>query len=220
MFRSSRTYYFLFIVLILSVFSGAVYFLLLPKNTRIIENKEAVFNLLTHWNQGNVVVLIRHAERCDRSDTPCVLLDKKEGITQNGKKMAIKLGQDMQFLWQKDNVVIYHSPVTRTKQTAEFMFNGRSIEKTWLRKDCKKELLNNIFENKPVDKNMILVTHATCIDKLGVKQGHRFIHDDILNDDTYGIAFFLAVNKKEHQAYMLGYLKPQDWKYLSKQIQK
>ncbi|EGH29378.1 hypothetical protein PSYJA_10538, partial [Pseudomonas syringae pv. japonica str. M301072] len=32
----------------------------------------SVSGLREHWRQGNVVVMIRHAERCDRSSNPCM----------------------------------------------------------------------------------------------------------------------------------------------------
>ncbi len=48
------------------------------------------------WMQGSTVVLVRHAERCDRSANPC--LSDAEGITVNGSNAAIAVGTGLRQL--------------------------------------------------------------------------------------------------------------------------
>lgn len=180
------------------------------KTEHILENnKKNVFNLLAHWSQGNIVAIIRHAERCDRSDNKC--LDGQRGITVPGKEMALKLGNDFKELLPLSKADIYNSPVKRTKQTAAFMFGSDSSDKLWLRKGCKNNLYNDIFDHKEEGKNMILITHATCMSKLGESVNNKLIQMDIENKNTYGITIFIAVKKYTKQAYVLGYLYPNDW---------
>jgi len=215
----------LVVLIMLIVISSLVFFWYkqAPGTKNIVSSEQLISNLLTLWSTGDVVVLVRHAERCDRSDNPClqeaINKDKKEreGITIQGKEMALQLGKHFQsLLHQKSPTVIYNSPVTRTSQTAQLMFNSQTIEKKWLRQGCKKHLLKNIFANKKENQNMILVTHATCIDRLGETEGSRLINMDILNKDTYGISIFMAINKTKQEANVLGYIKAEDWQKLLK----
>ncbi|MBE0575571.1 MAG: histidine phosphatase family protein [Desulfuromonadales bacterium] len=176
----------------------------------VLENngKEA-FNLTAQWAQGNVVALVRHAERCDRSENQC--LDGDSGITVSGKSMSIKLGNDFRSLLDVGNADIYNSPVKRTQQTAQFMFGRSSIDKNWLVDDCRSKLLGDIFDNKENGRNMVLVTHSTCINNLKDPDGKTLINLHEIEKETYGITIFLAVNKHSKQAYVLGYLGPNDW---------
>lgn len=175
-------------------------------------NGKEAFNLFAHWSQGNVVVLIRHAERCDRSEHQCLQGDS--GITVPGRAMALALGRDIKALLMLDNATIYNSPVKRTKQTAGFMFGAAASDRMWLREGCKKNLLRDIFASKQPGKNLLLVTHATCIDRLGEADGEKLIELDFSSEKTYGISIFLAVDREARQAYVLGYLYPGDWSKL------
>ena len=57
----------------------------------LTKDSKGMFDLEAHWAQGNVVSLVRHTERCDRSDNQC--FDGTDGITALGKAEAIKLGK-------------------------------------------------------------------------------------------------------------------------------
>lgn len=180
------------------------------KTERILENNKNMFNLLAHWSQGNIVAITRHAERCDKSDNKC--LDGQRGITVPGKEMALKLGNDFKKLLPLSKADIYNSPVKRTKQTAAFMFGSDSSDKEWLRKKrCENNLYNDIFNHKEEGKNMVLITHIPCMIKLGESVNNKLIQMDIDNKNTYGITIFIAVKKHTKQAYVLGYLYPNDW---------
>ncbi len=207
----------LWIIIALLVLGIATHFYFLfkpPKPRNLSQDEAQTFNLKAHWKQGNIVVLIRHMERCDRSDARCLITEHnpdKKGITVAGKAMAIKLGQQYQALWQSQQPIIYNSPILRTKQTAKFMFGDKTTDQKWLREGCKTHLLDNIFKFKPAQQNMVLITHATCIDRLGKTAGQKLINMKITHNDTYGISFFLAIDKEKKKAYVLGYLMPNEW---------
>lgn len=167
-----------------------------------------MLNLEDQWAQGNVVSLIRHTERCDRSDNPC--LDGTDGITTLGKAEAIKIGKAYEKL-PKQDLVIYNSPQKRAQQSANFMFPGKSVDTMLLGNSCKENLLDDIVKYKEYAKNMILVTHSTCIELLGIQQGDKLVKMDIHGTETYGASFFLTINKEKDNARFLGYLSADDW---------
>lgn len=167
------------------------------------DNDKQLFSFETHWSQGDVVALIRHTERCDRSDNVC--LEGDTGITVSGKNKAVEVGQAYGRLLTPQTT-IYNSPVKRTIQSAKFMFGPRSITKTWLREGCKEHLLDNILKYKEEDKNLILVTHSTCIDALGEEQGNDLFDMSLHGEETYGGSFFIAIDSARKLAYSLGYL--------------
>ena len=174
----------------------------------LVKGSKGLFDLEAHWAQGNVVSLVRHTERCDRSDNPC--FDGTDGITVLGREQAIKIGKAYAKL-PKQDITIYNSPLKRTKQSADLMFPGKSTDKKWLRDGCKENLFDDIFKYKEEAKNLILVTHNTCIDTLGEHQGDKLIKMDLNPDDTNGGSFFLAVDKEQRKAYFLGYLSADAW---------
>ena len=182
-----------------------------PKETdSVLKDKgEKVFDLMTHWSQGNIVALIRHTERCDKSDNKC--LDGDKGITIPGMETAVKLGNDFKKLLNLDNTKIYNSPAKRTSQTAQFMFGDSSIEKRWLVDDCKGDLLKNIFNYKEDSKNMVLVTHSTCINNLIELESGELSDLGAENKETYGITVFFTIDEDEKRAHVLGHLYPDDW---------
>lgn len=180
----------------------------------LLENhgREA-FNMLAHWSRGDIAVLVRHVERCDRSADPC--LEGDSGISVSGKEMAVRLGEQFRKLLPLDHASVFNSPVRRAEQTARFMFGGMSHERAWLRDGCRNNLYRKIFSNKADGRNLILVTHATCINELYDPAGDKLITMDIARDDTYGIAIFIAIDKPAGQAYVLGYLYPDDWEKMA-----
>jgi phosphohistidine phosphatase SixA len=198
-------------VVALSCFAAGSWFASETETTDSLLNDKGkgTYDLLAHWSQGHVVALIRHAERCDRSDHQC--LEGNSGITVPGMEMSLKLGQDFKSLLNLDETDIFNSPVKRTAQTAKFIFGNSSIEKPWLVDDCNGNLLSDIFEYKENDKNMVLVTHSSCINNLEDPEGKKMIHLRENGQQTYGVTIFLAVDQKASQAHVLGFLFPDDW---------
>ncbi|WP_172806734.1 histidine phosphatase family protein [Endozoicomonas arenosclerae] len=186
------------------------WFFLQPAPTvSLASDEKRLFDLETHWDQGNVVALVRHAERCDRSDNQC--MQGETGITVPGKKEAIEVGQEFSHLPNQETIV-YNSPVKRTDQTADLMFGEEgSTTQVWLREGCKENLYADIFKYKEEGKNLILVTHSTCIDKLGEAQNNDLVVMDIHDKSTYNSSIFLTIDQDEKEAYTLGYLYADDW---------
>ncbi|MEH6358432.1 MAG: hypothetical protein V7745_05550 [Pseudomonadales bacterium] len=172
----------------------------------IANNDNFFFTLETHWSQGNAVALIRHTERCDRSDNTC--LDGETGITINGMQEAIKIGSVYSNLLT-EQTTIHNSPAKRTMQSAHYMFGALSITKSWLLENCKEHLLDNIFKHKKEGENLILVTHSTCIEALGEKQGSQLFDMSLHGEETYGGSFFIAIDSARKLAHSLGYLDTQ-----------
>ena len=123
-------------------------------DTILKDEEEKVFDLVAQWSQGNIVAMIRHTERCDKSGNEC--FDGEDGITVPGVKMAVRLGNDFKSLFNLDNTKIFNSPVKRTSQTAKIMFGDSSVDKQWLINACKGDLLKNIFDYKEDGKNIRL----------------------------------------------------------------
>ncbi len=177
-------------------------------------NSVEAFNLSTHWAQGNVVALIRHAERCDHSDNPC--LDGVTGITSIGMDTAIEVGENFEQFLPSADAIIFNSPLKRTSQTAQLMFSGKSTSQNWLHENCKERFLEDILKHKPDRVNMVLVTHSTCINNLRSLDHKKLIPINAGEDKNYALTVFLTISKKSEVAFVLGYANANDWVNLSR----
>jgi phosphohistidine phosphatase SixA len=176
-------------------------------------NSVEAFNLSTHWAQGNVVALIRHAERCDHSDNPC--LDGVTGITSIGMDTAIEVGENFEQFLPSADAIIFNSPLKRTSQTAQLMFSGKSTSQNWLHENCKERFLEDILKHKPDRVNMVLVTHSTCINNLRSLDHKKLIPINSGEDKNYALTVFLTISKESEVAFVLGYVNANDWENLS-----
>ncbi len=192
-------------------FLGYRHFFLL---TNLADNPEALSDLKKAWNNHQVIALIRHTERCDRSESPC-LLGEDKGISVFGKETAVRLGKQFKQLLATDKITLYHSPLLRTTQTAQFMFGNRGEAKNWLREGCKEKLFGDIFKHKISGNNLVLVTHSSCLKKLADDANHkRLIHTKVTGHQTYGVIVFLKINEQQQKLVAMGYLLPKDWNRL------
>ncbi len=148
-------------------------FIVWPVSPAILDmrNPESpdVIGLKEHWRRGDVVVLVRHAERCDRSSNAC--LGPADGITRLGSTESQQLGRSYAG-WGLGNTDIMHSPITRTAQTAQFMFDARSVSQQWLA-DCGKTMRDDVLSHKQAQHNLILVTHSGCISDFEKQTGFK-----------------------------------------------
>jgi phosphohistidine phosphatase SixA len=158
------------------------------------------------WNSGNVIVLVRHAERCDRSNHAC--LGDPAGITVDGSQAAAAVGDGLRGLGLA-NADILSSPEVRTQQTASFVF-GKAIEtQEWLAR-CDSTFANAALAHKRDGHNLVLVTHSGCIDhlerQLRVAGGER----------VAGYASALFISKDSNgKAHLLGQLNANQWQTLN-----
>ncbi|WP_416311478.1 histidine phosphatase family protein [Pseudomonas sp. W03] len=115
------------------------------------------------WMQGRVILLVRHLERCDRTSAPC--LGAADGITVRAAEMAKGLGRAIAH-YGLAATDIYSSPLTRTAQTADLMFDHTVARQDWLFTCKNDDLLGQIRQHKAAHRNLVLVTHSECFDRL------------------------------------------------------
>nr|WP_219048262.1 histidine phosphatase family protein [Pseudomonas fluorescens] len=161
--------------------------------------------IYAQWAKGGVMVLIRHAERCDRSHDAC--LDDPAGITVAGSQVATDVGKGIAQLGL-ENADLLSSPAVRTRQTAHFIFSKPIATQDWL-KQCGKGFANTALGHKIAGRNLILVTHSGCIDQLErqlkVAGGER--------SSAYASALFISVADKG-KARILGQMDASAWTHL------
>ncbi|MCI3946108.1 histidine phosphatase family protein [Pseudomonas syringae] len=162
--------------------------------------------LREHWLHGDVVVMIRHAERCDRSSNPCMA--SAEGITSKGRDAALAVGAGMQKMGMAHARMIA-SPKVRTQQTAELLAGHAVGGQDWIN-DCDSGFLKAVQAHKVSGENLVLVTHSGCIDqferKIGVPGGER--------SSDYAEAFFVQMDD-HHRPRLLGSLNAEQWANLN-----
>ena len=167
-----------------------------------IADNLAKAGLQARWARGEVVVLVRHAERCDRSKAEC--LGAADGITVDGSLAATAAGAGIQRLGLQQ-AQIFASPLTRTRQTAEFMFGKAADTRDWLAQ-CDKGFAGDVIAHKVTGKNLVLVTHSGCVDQferhLHVPGGER--------SSAYAQALFATVDSGG-KARILGSMNAYAW---------
>lgn len=159
----------------------------------------------SEWAKGAVIVLVRHAERCDRSSSPC--LNDPTGITVAGSQAAQGVGDGLQKLGL-GNAKLVSSPEVRTQQTAHFMF-GKAIDTEDWAQQCDKDFAKSTLAHKRADQNLVLVTHSGCIDhferQLNVPGGER--------SSSYASALFVSVGANG-KPRILGQMNAPEWQQL------
>jgi broad specificity phosphatase PhoE len=182
-------------------------FVLWPKspNNLAQEGTQARAQLLQQWSAGEIAVLVRHTERCDRSDNPC--LGPADGITRVGSEAAASVGQGLARLGLKQTDILT-SPVTRTVQTAHYMFNSDPQTQVWLA-TCGTTLRNDVVAHKVAHRNLVLVTHSGCIADFEKQAGLKHA----AKDAEYGSALFVRIDGNG-QLQVLGIVNAEDWNTL------
>lgn len=160
-----------------------------------------------HWRAGEVIALVRHAERCDRSANPC--LGPADGITRLGNATAADLGKAFRTIGMERTDVI-SSPMTRTLQTAQAMFNQATSTQDWLL-NCADNFENDIKAHKLKGRNLILVTHSGCISDLESRMG--FAHA-LATEYTSSLFLTLGADGK---LQILGILNAKSWPQVLKE---
>ena len=165
-------------------------------------NATRALDLAQSWAKGDVIALVRHAERCDRSSKPC--LGPLDGITERAARTAHIVGADFKQLGLT-NVDIYSSQMTRTRQTAKAMFTRPVATQDWLF-DCRGSILHDALKHKVAGRNLVLITHSECMDAL-VSDLHA------ATNTSFGYATALFINAEGAQGgpQMLGYIEPEHW---------
>jgi phosphohistidine phosphatase SixA len=156
--------------------------------------------LVTGWEKGEMIVLVRHVERCDHSKAAC--LSGNDGITDRSRSVAVAVGAQYEQLGL-NNADIYNSPMVRTVQTAGYMFNRAAVGEDWLI-SCKGRMLQEALAHKVSGRNLILVTHSECMAQ---------IEKDLkvpASDPGYGSSLFVSAASPAAPK-MLGFIEASDW---------
>ncbi|WP_185267780.1 lipopolysaccharide core heptose(II)-phosphate phosphatase PmrG [Halopseudomonas xiamenensis] len=183
--------------------STLLYFLFEPPAIADLseEHRHYTGELLQSWDRGEVVVLLRHLERCDRYDVPC--LTDKSGLTARAKLVGDELHEDFGELGL-DKSIVYNSPALRTAETEALVFGDVGEERDWL-VSCEEDFIDTALDNKQVARNLILVTHSHCINYAQEALGY----DEEL--PAYGSAIFLSLADNPEGVKALGFIDPEDW---------
>ncbi|QXI43034.1 histidine phosphatase family protein [Pseudomonas wayambapalatensis] len=159
--------------------------------------------LLQKWAEGSVIVMIRHAERCDSAPGPC--LDDPTGITVSGSQAAQRVGEGLQRLGL-NGADLLSSPKLRTRQTAHFIVGDTVTSEDWL-EGCESGFAGQAMAHKRAGHNLVLVTHNGCVDHfqrtLKVAPGER--------ESGYASALFVSVDGSG-KARILGRMNEPDWR--------
>ncbi|MGY2438743.1 lipopolysaccharide core heptose(II)-phosphate phosphatase PmrG [Pseudomonas sp. SDO52101_S400] len=157
--------------------------------------------LATGWAKGDMIVLVRHVERCDHSKAAC--LSGNDGITDRSRSVAVAVGAQFERLGL-NHADIYNSPMTRTVQTAGYMFNRATTGEDWLI-SCKGRMLQDALAHKVPGRNLILVTHSECMAQME--------KDLKVPASTLGYGSSLFVSAASPAApKMLGFIEASDWR--------
>ncbi|MGY3173137.1 phosphohistidine phosphatase SixA [Pseudomonas sp. TE12234] len=156
--------------------------------------------LLAGWAKGDMIVLVRHVERCDHSSAACLV--GNDGITERSRSVAVAVGAHFEQLGL-NKADIYNSPMLRTAQTAAYMFNKVGTGEDWLI-SCKGTMLRDALAHKVAGRNLILVTHSECMEQLE--------KDLKLSGSTLGYGASLFISAETPQTpRMLGFIDAADW---------
>lgn len=152
------------------------------------------------WAKGDMIVLVRHVERCDHSPAACLAGD--DGITERSRSVAVSVGEQFQRLGMS-KADVYSSPMVRTAQTASFMFSKAGVGEDWLI-SCKGTMLRDALAHKVAGRNLVLVTHSECMAQLE--------KDLKLPTSTpgYGASLFISAPTPQ-STHMLGFIEASDW---------
>lgn len=165
-------------------------------------NTSGIKALSASWAKGDVIALVRHVERCDRSNAACI--GPTDGITDRARDVAVGLGAQFEQLGLA-RTDIYNSPLTRTAQTAGYMFSKVSSGDSWLF-NCKGSMLRDALAHKVAGRNLVLVTHSECMAQL--EQDLKRATPTL----GYGAALFVSTDTLDGTPKMLGLIEASDWR--------
>lgn len=171
-------------------------------NLALPGNASRVQALNLSWAKGDVVALVRHGERCDRTSTLC--LGPEDGITVHGESVAQALGYEFRQMGLA-HADIYSSLLTRSRQTADAMFVRPVEAQDWVF-NCRGKMLSDVLKHKVPGRNLVLVTHSECMDELESQ-----MHVPTETTFSYGASLFINVEGASAQPQMLGYVETKDW---------
>lgn len=185
-------------------------FLLWPSSPRDlgVGNRLLSSQVLPSWRDGDLIVLVRHEERCDRSTNPC--FGGPEGLTIVGTQRAQELGKAFLKLGMEGSDVLA-SPALRTAQTSHFMFGNAELT-SGQQAICGAAIGEELLSHKQPGRNLVFVTHSGCIADFEKTLGYpRAAFPE------YGSALFVRV-KANGKFETLGIMNNSAWPAVLKQL--
>ncbi|EZG29794.1 lipopolysaccharide core heptose(II)-phosphate phosphatase, partial [Escherichia coli] len=114
--------------------------------------------------QYPIIFLIRHGERCDRSQNKC--MSTHEGLTVNGANKAKEYGKVFNNMFPSYG--LYSTDTLRTVQTATFFSGGKTPIIPEM-STCDDDAINNILKISQQNKVSVIFTHNHCLSKIARK---------------------------------------------------
>jgi len=185
-------------------------FLLWPSSPRDLSVGNRLLNsqVLPSWRDGDLIVLVRHEERCDRSSNPC--FGPADGLTIKGTQQAAETGKSFKVLGM-ERADVFSSPTTRTAQTSLFMFGKTELSPGPLA-ICGDAMGEELLSHKQPGRNLVLITHSGCISDIERALGYPHA-----KSTEYGSALFVKVlGNGELKA--VGIINSGDWAAALKQL--
>ncbi|MBA1296175.1 histidine phosphatase family protein [Pseudomonas lurida] len=173
-----------------------------------VGNRLLSSSVLPLWRDGDLIVLVRHEERCDRSSNPC--LGPVEGLTIAGSQRAEQLGKAFKSLGMEGSDVLA-SPAIRTAQTSRFMFGQTEVTASQ-QAVCGTAMGEELLSHKQSGRNLVFVTHSGCIADFEARLGYPHA-----KFPEYGSALFVQV-LPNGQFKPLGIVNNPDWPMALKQL--
>lgn len=170
----------------------------------LADNKVAWNHVLKKWQKGELILILRHTTKCDGDRDDCPTED--EYLTPRGREEAVVIGQGLKKLPGK--YIAYHSPMSRTTDTAHLAIGDKSEARDWLATSCKSNF-QDYFYALPSGSNYILVTHSNCFDSFKKENDDFLLGFDSGTRFHFGIAAFFE--KTADKAELLGCVWPEDW---------
>ena len=194
------------LLLVSALIAGFVVWPRSPAN--LVRSGVLTGELYSRWKAGELVVLVRHGERCDRSGNAC--LGPADGITVVGQKASLDVGSAFRSMGMEHTLVLT-SPLSRTVQTAASMFGQVAGRQDWLA-TCNGDISKEIKSQKQPGQNLILVTHSNCIGTLEMQMGFPYAEDA-----DYASSLFASIGRNG-KLKVLGKVNAQDWPALMARI--
>lgn len=211
--NSKKIVYLLAAILVLAVGLGG-YYLVRTKDDclSLADNPATWTEVAQKWRQNKLILLLRHTTKCDGASEDCPT--DNEYLTEEGREEAAIIGEGLKSL--PGEFMAYHSPMSRTRDTASIAIGDASEPRAWLATACKTNFQDYFFA-LPLTNNYVLVTHSNCFDNFLTEEGEYLLGFDSGTRFHFGIAAFFerevgADGSKE--AKLLGCVWPEDWEEL------
>lgn len=159
------------------------------------------------WQNGDLVVLTRHAARCRVDDHNCP--DGDIGLTEAGVKESFLISAGIEDLGPA-NTDVYYSPTLRTTMTAMIAIHQEMSEAEWLVDSCRVNFPDNVRQAKTAGRNLLLITHSTCINSFEDSTGELLSTFNAGNDRFYG-ASLMYLFEPDGKATSIGCILPDNW---------